>query len=122
MGAAEVAAILAPFLLTFAKRTASEARDALAARLGRVPADVLSNLWERIKGHSAAAEPETPGHEREMSEERVAELVSALLTREPELLERARQVAIEVRGTGNVVQSGRTNINISGGSNINIRN
>ncbi len=114
MGAAEVAAVLAPLIVPFMKRAGAEARGQIASRVGGEAATSVASLWERLRGRVAGDIDATP-------DAAVESRLTELLEQDPALLEEARTtVSIVVRGDHNSIQQGRTNINISGGNDIQI--
>jgi|GEM_PF-2597196 len=114
MGPVEVAAILAPVLMPFLRRAGSEARSQLASRVGDAAAGSAADLWERLRGRITGSDPHP-------SDAVVESRLAAALQEDPGLLEEARTtVRLVVEGDHNTVQQGRTNINISGGHDIQI--
>lgn len=113
MGPAELAAILAPVLVPFVRRAGSEAREQLASRLGSEAAGSVGALWDRVRGRIS-----TSGRE---SSDALESQITEVLGEDRALLQEARMTAyLVVEGNNNTVQQGGTNINISGGHDIQI--
>src|SRR4051794_22124384 len=112
-----IAAVLAPLFAPFLRRAGAEVRDGLAAHVGRDAATVLGGLWDRMRGHlpeDQSAETTPP------SEATLEEQIARMLAEHPDLLRSAESVVLTIQGSNNVVQQGGQNINISGGSDIQI--